>query len=53
LLPVAAVPGSLFAAKSLDQDSPHRLSGSRKEMAMRVPALSLFNIDQSEIGVVH
>jgi hypothetical protein len=53
LLPVTAVSNSPFAAKSLDQDSPHRLSGSRKEMSAPLPVCVIRLSNEPKVRLMH
>jgi len=42
-----------FAASVLDQYPPHRFSGRAKEVPAAIPVLSLFHINEPDIGVMH
>ncbi len=42
-----------LAAGRFNENAPHRFGGRGKEVAARVPLLSLLDIDEANVGVMH
>jgi hypothetical protein len=51
-IPVAPGLLTMFVTRNLDQNPPHRFRCGGKEMATRIPVLSLLDIHEPDVGVM-